>query len=572
MRIPDNKIDEVLEAVDLYQLIDEAVPLKKMGASFKGLCPFHSEKTPSFNVHPEKGYFHCFGCGAGGNAISFVMKFHNLSFPDAVLMLADRFGVEIQYDQQASKESKDIVALHEEIVIDARKYLYSSEGKAALKYLYDRSFSDKLLEEYMVGYLPPRVDTSKYVRKYDRSVLINSGLFKEGKFGLRLMFFDRVMIPVRGVTGKTIALSGRTTTGQQPKYINSPETEIFKKRRILFNMDKAKAAFRSFEYAMVTEGYFDVMRLHEHGYTNSVASMGTSLTKEHIDLLKRYTSDIYMLFDGDDAGYHSALKSLPTFMEADSFPYVVFFPDGEDPDSFISKHGKEGFEHLLETKKDLFLFTAEMLLKKSKDFNTKEKNLMRLENLLKTVKSRYRREYYSDKLGAMYQINPDIIKKDIDISGSNSNLKKSEQKNRYNDSSRKITYFYERDFIGALVKLPEDVSLLLTENILPEYFKDKKMSAIYKKVLEVLQNNGSINVLLSTPDIAEELSPVLMNDLDSDLYRLAAASREKILENSAREDMNRRIKNSANMDEKRKLLIAKFENAKKSLEKNDLED
>jgi DNA primase len=172
----------------------------------------------------------------------------------------------------------------------------------------------------------------------------------------------------------------------------------------------------------------------------------------------------------------------------------------------------------------------------------------------------------------MYQINPDIIKKDIDISGSNSNLKKSEQKNRYNDSSRKITYFYERDFIGALVKLPEDVSLLLTENILPEYFKDKKMSAIYKKVLEVLQNNGSINVLLSTPDIAEELSPVLMNDLDSDLYRLAAASREKILENSAREDMNRRIKNSANMDEKRKLLIAKFENAKKSLEKNDLED
>jgi len=573
MRIPDHKIDEVLEAVDLYQLIDEAVPLKKLGGSFKGLCPFHSEKTPSFNVHPEKGFFHCFGCGAGGNAISFTMKYHNLSFPDAVMMLADRYGVEIQYDQKVSQEAKDIVALHEEIVLDARKYLYSSNGKQALDYLYKRDFNDALLEEYMVGYLPGRFDISKYIKGYDKSVLLNSGIFKEGQYGLRLMFFDRIMIPIRGVTGKTIALSGRTITGQQPKYINSPETDIFKKRRVLFNMDKAKAFLRNSEYAMVTEGYFDVMRLHEKGYGNCVASMGTSLTKDHIDLLKRYTSDIYMLFDGDEAGYKSALKSLETFMQADTFPYVTFFPDGDDPDSFIAKYGKEGFEDLLDTKKDLFLFTAETLLKKSKDFNAKERNLDKIKNLLKSVKSRYRKEHYAEKLGVMYQVDPDIIKKDIDISAQKTNFNRSgRETNRQNIGDRGVTYFCERDFVIALVSLPEDVSLILTENVLPEYFKDRKMSEIYKKVLDVLQNDGNINVLLSTPDVAQELSPALMNDLNSDLYRLAASSREKIIENSAKDDMNRRIKNSASMTEKRRLLIEKFENAKKSQEKKNSED
>lgn len=327
MKIPDNKIDEILEQTDIYQLIDEVVPLKKAGNSFKGLCPFHTEKTPSFNVHPDKGYFHCFGCGEGGNSISFVMKYHNLAFPDALMFLAERCGVTIEYDKNVSQDAKDIVALHEELVLESRKYLYSREGKTALNYLYERNFTDKLLEEYLVGYFPSNVDTSKYVRKYDKSVLINSGLFKEGKYGLRFMFYDRVMIPVRGVTGKTIAFSGRTISDQQPKYINSPETEIFKKRRVLYNMDKAKKHLRNAEFAMVVEGYFDVMRLAEYGYGNCVASMGTSLTREHIDLLRRYTGDIYMLFDGDQAGYNSALKSLETFLQADTFPYAIFLPE-----------------------------------------------------------------------------------------------------------------------------------------------------------------------------------------------------------------------------------------------------
>jgi len=574
LRIPDSKIDEILEMTDLYSLINESVPLKKAGgSSFKGLCPFHTEKTPSFNVHPDKGFFHCFGCGEGGNAVAFVMKYHGLSFPDAMGFLAERCGVTLEYDQTVSKDTKDIVALHDELVVDSRKYLYSSEGKAALNYLYKRNFSDKLLEEFGVGYFPPRVDTSKYIRRYDKSVLLNSGLFKDGRYGLRLMFYDRIMIPVKGVTGKTIAFSARTISGQQPKYINSPETDVFKKRRVLFNMDKAKISLRKMEYALVVEGYFDVMRLHEKGFSNSVASMGTSLTKEHIELLRRYTGDIYMLFDGDQAGYMSALKSLETFLQSDTYPYVLFLPDGEDPDTFLEKHGKEGFEEFLGEKKDLFLFACEVLQKKSKDFNAKLRSLDKIKNLLMLIKSPYRKDHYCEKIAVMFQVDLETLRKDIDISAAKTRLIRTEQDSvRKYKGDRGISYMCERDFIAALVQLPEDVALMHTEKILPEYFNDRKMSEIYKKVLDVLQNGDNINVLLSTPDIAKELSPVLVSDLNSDLYRLAAASREKILANSVRENMNRRIKNSADMDEKRRLLIEKFKNAKQSQATKDPED
>ncbi|PLX66372.1 MAG: DNA primase [Denitrovibrio sp.] len=573
LKIPDTKIDEILEQTDIYQLIDEVVPLKKAGNSFKGLCPFHTEKTPSFNVHPDKGYFHCFGCGEGGNSISFVMKYHNFAFPDAVRFLGERCGVTIEYDQNASQDAKDIVALHDELTIDSRKFLYSQEGKTALNYLYKRSFTDKLLEEFLVGYFPANVDTSKYVRKYDKSVLINSGLFKEGKYGLRLMFYDRVMIPVKGVTGKTIAFSGRTISDQQPKYINSPETEVFKKRRVLYNMDKAKQFLRKSEFAMVVEGYFDVMRLSEYGFGNCVASMGTSLTSEHISLLRRYTGDIYMLFDGDQAGYNSALKSLETFLMTDTFPYVVFLPEGEDPDSFLAKHGKDGFEQMLGEKKDLFLFAAEALLKKSKDFNAKLRSLDKIKNLLVSVKSPYRKDHYAAKLSAMYQVDENTLRKDIDISAAKTTLRRTEYSAQNGKTgNRSMTYFCERDFVAALVQLPEDVSLMMTENILPEYFNDRKMSEIYKKVLEVLENGDNINVLLSTPDIAKELSPVLVSDLNSDLYRTAAASREKILANSIRESMNRKIKDTSDMGEKRRLLIEKFRVKKQSQEKTEPED
>lgn len=570
MRIPSSKIDEILQVSDLFEIIGDVVPLKKMGASYKGLCPFHSEKTPSFNVHPDKGFYHCFGCGDGGNVISFVMKYYNLSFPDAVIFLAERYGVTIDKGAPEDEHAKDIIALHEELVLDSRKFLYAGDGKDAINYLYGRNFSDALLEKFKIGYFPANTDVSKYIRKYDRSILMASGIFKEGKYGLRLMFYERVMVPVRNAGGKTIAFSGRTITGQTPKYINSPETEIFKKRRVLFNLDSAKEFIRKMGYVLIVEGYFDVMRLHEAGYGNCVATMGTALTKEHIEALKRYTEDIYMLYDGDSAGYNAAMKSLDSFMTMDSFPSVIFLPQDEDPDTFLDKYKAEGFEELLLSKSDLFIFTVQTLMRSAKDMNQKYRYLDRLKELLTKVKNPYRKDEYSKKLAAVFQVDEKLLKKDIDLSAVNNTLKRIERKLPAN--RRGVTYIYEREFIASLFKLPEDVALMLTDNILPEYFHDKKLSDIYKKVLEVLTVGDNINVLLCEPDVGSELSEAVISMPETDMYRLASAGREKILSNSVMDTLSREIQNTPDRAEAQDLLKKKFELARMAQHKRNSED
>ncbi|MGE4318169.1 MAG: DNA primase [Deferribacterales bacterium] len=568
MKIPSSKIDEVLEASDIYEIVNDVVPLKKLGGSFKGLCPFHSEKTPSFNVHPDKGFYHCFGCGDGGNVISFVMKYYNLAFPDAVMFLADRYGVTIEYETNINEQAKDIIALHEELVADARKFLYSAEGRQALDYLHKRNFGDTLLEKFRIGYFPANVDTSKYVRKYDKSVLLGSGLFKESKYGLRLMFYERVMIPVRNVTAKTIAFSGRTITGQMPKYINSPETEVFKKRRVLFNLDSAKEHIRKLGFVLIVEGYFDVMRLHEAGYGNCVATMGTALTKEHVEVLKRYTEDIYMLYDGDAAGYNSALKSLEIFMALDSYPSVIFLPADEDPDSYLDKFGREGFDALLEGKKDLFIFTAETLMRSAKDLNARLRYLEKMKNLLVNVKSPYRKEFYGEKTAAVFQVDEKMLKKDIDLSAANNTLKRVTSKL---PKARGVTYIYEREFIASMFKLPDDVALMLTENISPDYFHDKKLSEIFKKVLDVFSRGDNINVLLCEPDVGGELSEAIVKMPETDIYRLAAAGREKILSNSVMENLSKEIQNKPDRNAA-ELVRKKFELARLAQHKRNSED
>lgn len=569
MKIPSSKIDEILEASDIYEIVNDVVPLKKLGGSFKGLCPFHSEKTPSFNVHPDKGFYHCFGCGDGGNVISFVMKYYNLAFPDAVMFLADRYGVTIEYETAVNEQTKDIVALHEELVLDGRKFLYSSEGKHALEYLHKRNFNDTLLEKFKVGYFPANTDVSKYVRKYDKSVLLGSGIIKDSKYGLRLMFYDRVMIPVRNVTGKTIAFSGRTLTGQMPKYINSPETEIFKKRRVLFNLDSAKEHIRKQGFVLIVEGYFDVVRLHEAGYGNCVATMGTALTKEHVEVLKRYTEDIYMLYDGDSAGYNSALKSLEVFMSLNSFPSAIFLPTDEDPDSYLDKFGKEGFDELLAGRNDLFVFMAEALMKHSKDLNGKLRNLERMKGLLMQIKSPYRKEHYSEKIAQIFQINENMLKKDIDLSAANNTLKRVGVKT---SKVRGVTYIYEREFVASLFKLPEDVASMLCENILPEFFHDRNLSDIFKKVLDVFARGDNINVLLCEPDVGGELSEAVVNLPETDIYRLAAAGREKILSNSVMDNLSKEIQNAPDRGEAADLLKRRFELARLTQHKRNSED
>ncbi|WP_022849708.1 DNA primase [Limisalsivibrio acetivorans] len=544
MMIPQSVVDEVLDSADILDVVGEVVKLKKAGTRYKGLCPFHSEKTPSFTVTPEKNLFHCFGCGAGGNIFTFVSRFHNLGFPDAVMFLAERYGISVTMSEEQGK-SRDIATLHEEILTETKRRLISPEGKEAREYLKKREFSSDLAEEFGIGYFPQKIDPQPYMKKYGREILYSSGLFVEGRYGARMRFFNRLSFPIRSITGRVVGFSGRSLDGSNPKYMNSPETEAFKKRELLYNIDMAKASIKQSEVCIVTEGYFDVMRLQEKGFTNSVATMGTSLTKEHVNLLKRYASEIILLFDGDDAGTKAAFKSLDVFLESNFFPYVAFLPKGSDPDTYLFENGKDAFNRVLENKRDLLIFTADMMRRKASDFNRKMKYLEALKEKVMRIRDPYRKDHYVEQIASRFEVDADIMKKDVDLSIAKTTLRKTE--------TSRISYICEREFIASLAQLPEDVGHRLIEDLREDFFHDPVVKKIFQKVVELFDRGGNIEVLVNDQEIGEDLASLLVQQEGvEDHYRAAMENRERIIRNAMpelRKDLTKKLSSAKNKDE-----------------------
>jgi DNA primase len=549
MKIPDTVVEEVLSSADIVDIVGEAVQLKKAGNSYKGLCPFHGEKTPSFNVNPEKNLFYCFGCGAGGNVITFVSRFHNLSFTDAVMFLAERYGISVQTGKDDSKRS-GILGLHEDILLETKRRLLSAEGKEAREYIASRKFAGEIVDEFGLGYFPIRLETEPYLKKYGKDVLLASGLFVEGKYGVRMRFFNRLSFPIRSITGKVVGFSGRSMDGSMPKYMNSPETEAFRKREILYNFDKAKDKIKKTETCIITEGYFDVMRLVEKGYGNAVATMGTALTKEHVDQLKRYAQEIILLFDGDDAGYKAALKTLDVFLESNFFPYAVFLPKGDDPDTFLQQKGTGEFEKLLDAKKDLFLYTVDLMRGRSSDFNRKLMHLGRIKDKLMRIKDPYRKAHYLEAVAKRFEVDPDLMKKDVDLSLAKTNLKKT--------NSGSLNYICERHYLSSLFQLPEDLGQRLTEGVAESYFHDPVARKIFKKVVEVFSEGGTIEILVNDPEVGEDIAEMrIQQESQEDYYRSAMENRGKIISNAMpafKKNMTKKISEAASFEEKMEYL------------------
>jgi DNA primase len=549
MKIPDSVVEEVLDSADIVDIVGEAVNLKKTGNSFKGLCPFHGEKTPSFNVNPDKNLFYCFGCGAGGNVITFVSRFHNLSFTDAVMFLAERYGINVRLGKEDTKKS-GIIGVHEDILLETKRRLLAPEGKEAREYISSRKFNDETVEAFGLGYFPAKLDSAPYLKKYGKDVLLASGLFMEGQYGLRMRFFNRLSFPIRSITGKTVGFSGRSMDGSMPKYMNSPETEAFRKREILYNFDRAKDKIKQTETCIITEGYFDVMRMYERGYGNSVATMGTSLTKEHVDQLKRYAQEIILLFDGDDAGFKAALKTLDVFLESNFFPYAVFLPKGEDPDTFLLSKGEKDFEKLLDAKKDLFLYTADLMRSKAADFNRKVMYLGRIKEKLMKIKDPYRKDHYLEAIAKRFEVDPALMKKDVDLSLAKTSLRRT--------NSGNLNYICERSFLSSLFQLPEDLGQRLTEGIAESYFHDPASRKIFKKVVEVFSEGGSIEILVNDPEVGEDIAEMrIQQESQEDYYRSAMENRGKIISNAMpafKKNMTRKISEAVTFEEKLELL------------------
>jgi len=354
--IPQSVIDEVLRRHDIAETVGKVVHLVKNGKYLKGLCPFHSERTPSFTVTPEKQIYHCYGCGKGGNVIKFVMDMESLSFPEAVKQLAEDIGLPVTWS--ASSYAEPTPQQQEKLrLVEAHEYtnkLYhyilrnTEPAKQAMDYLRSRGFTDGLIEEFGIGYAPARWDTltSALERKgYDAREMEAGGLLSRRQEGEGYVdrFRDRVMFPIHDGNGHIIAFAGRLMTSGQPKYLNSPESPLFNKSRTLYRLHHAKPAIRRSRQAVLFEGYVDVIKAWSAGIHNGVATMGTALTAEHAAVLKRFADEIVLCYDGDDAGQAAAHKSIPLLEGAGFRVRVSVLPNRMDPDEYITANGPASF-------------------------------------------------------------------------------------------------------------------------------------------------------------------------------------------------------------------------------------
>jgi len=539
--ISDDIREEILERVNIVELISEYVTLSKKGKNYMGLCPFHSEKTPSFSVSEEKGLFHCFGCGASGNTIGFIMKIHNFDFPEAVEFLAEKYGIEIKRNS-FYKEEKNIIDINEKIMLEAKKCLFSNENKHVLNYLLDRGLSSETIDEFDLGFLPETIDHSIFTSNYKSSDLFDTGNFMKLKDGLKLRFLGRIIFPIKNERGKVIGFSGRSLDNTQPKYLNTPESKIFKKRGTLYNLNSAKKYIKEEKHVFLVEGYFDVIRMWISGFKNTVSPMGTSFTKEQAAILKRYTDEGTIIFDGDEAGVNASFRAIDNCILSNFFPYVLFLPKGEDPDSYLLKN-LSGFKNLLQKKVDILIFLFAQMYKRSKTHQQKLTNMKMLYKKVASIQEPFRKDFYEKELAKVFNTDIELIKTET----------KTQKIDKKKSNMSKISYICEDEFLISLFYLSEDVVDEAISDINEEMFYSEKNRKIFKKIVEVLNKSDSISILFNDSEFGETLSSMAVNiDPSSDFYKKAIINKYKIIDNY--------------LEKRRKSLIEKL--SKTNLENN----
>ena len=417
----DDVIEEVRSRNDIVDVISDYVKLQRKGSSYFGLCPFHSEKSPSFSVSPAKQMYYCFGCGAGGNVLTFIMEYENFTFPEALKLLADRAGMSLpepEYSEEARRQ-RDLKERVREINKMAANYFYfqlhTPQGERALGYLKNRGLSDETIKRFGLGYAGQYSDMLyKYlkVKGISDQLLKESGLMQVNeKQGMYDKFWNRVMFPIMDVNNKVIGFGGRVMGDGKPKYLNSPETVIFDKSRNLYGLNYARTAKK--RYMLVCEGYMDVISMHQAGFTNAVASLGTALTSQHATLLKRYTDEVILTYDSDDAGVRAALRAIPILKEAGISTRVLHMEPYKDPDEFIKALGTEAFQERIDRAENSFLFEISVLQKSydMKNPDSKTRFLQAVAAKIAGFELEIERENYIEAITGRYQISFEGLRK-----------------------------------------------------------------------------------------------------------------------------------------------------------------
>ncbi|MCM3566584.1 DNA primase [Neobacillus mesonae] len=425
-RIAEDKIIEIRQAVDIVEIIGDYVQLKKQGRNYFGLCPFHGESTPSFSVSPDKQIFHCFGCGAGGNVFSFLMELEGISFQEAAVKLASKASIDLEINltahQKEKKVPKELQAIRDAHELLRKFYHHllvnTKEGQQALEYLYGRGFTQESIDKFQIGYSLNSWDfVVKFLskRNFSPEWMEKAGLIikreRDGTFFDR--FRDRIMFPIFDRNGNTIAFSGRSLGGEDPKYLNSPETAIFNKSKILYNYHQAKSSIKKLQHAVLFEGFADVIAADRAGVENGIATMGTSLTDEHIALLRQNVQSMVICYDSDNAGIEAAYRAGKMMQDAGFEIKVAIMPDGQDPDEYIKKNGPEKFRHEVIEASLTWMGFKFLYFRRGKNLQNEGDKLAYIEEIIKEISKlpmAVERDHYLRQLASEFSLSLDALK------------------------------------------------------------------------------------------------------------------------------------------------------------------
>ena len=481
-------LSAIKDQADILQIIGEKVSLTPAGANHKGLCPFHQEKSPSFTVHPGKRIFHCFGCGAGGSVVDFVMRYERLEFPEAVRLLAGRLGIALEERGGRAGEDPALVALQAAQSYYHELLLRQPAGEPGRAYLRERAVDEQAWTDFGLGYA---VDDWRGLTQHAQRKglalpdLLAGGLVKTGPNGNAYdMLRKRVVFPIHSERGKAIAFGGRVIAKEDsPKYINSPETRFYRKGQVLFGLHQGQAALRQGRRAILVEGYLDVIRLHRNGFREAVATCGTALTEDHLKLLERYADQVLLVFDGDEAGIKAALRSAPLFLNRGVEARVVLLPDGLDPDDYIQRDGAEAFGQRAAQAVPLLEFLAFQTLRRNgRTPQGRDKSLQALLPVLAAVKSEALRDVTVRHVADLIEVRADSVFSLLRTASGDSKDSAPREKGAAAATSLRRETRHQRMFMHLLLK---ERALLgrARELLRPDELSDPDVRALFEKML-----------------------------------------------------------------------------------------
>ncbi len=548
MRIPENKIEEIRASANIVDIISEYVQLRKRGKNYIGLCPFHNEKTPSFTVSDEKQIFHCFGCHAGGNVYKFLMDYEKISFVEAVQELAERQGIPLEFSEDTSERQTEQEILYD-INTEAARYfsdnlLNRPEGEIARKYFHDRKIKPQAMRAFGLGYAMPNWDdfiSFAQSKKLDLERALTLGLIGQRNDGrLYDKFMGRIIFPIFSPNGRVVAFAGRILDKREgtAKYLNSPESSVYTKGRILYGLSLAKDEIRRLDKAIMVEGYMDLISLYQAGVKNVVAVSGTALTEEQVQLISRYTKNVVLLFDADTAGIKASMRSIELLLRRDIEVKIASLPGGEDPDSFVNNFGREKFEDLVKRAQNFLEYQSEIYESQGM-FDDPASTANAIRELVKPVAligDELKRSLLIKNISKKFNLREKLLEAELDkainaagkqITGEERirDRQAAEQNRAVQESTTKTAspeiYNLERELIKLLFEANKDVIELISLHIRPEDFAIEAHADLSHLIYETYHSNEELIASALIDKVNDEELRSYVLELTFDKYSIS---------------------------------------------------